>query len=67
MAADSESSEKMKLIAGVVILVLAAGLLVWNFLPEPPPPGAIDPAASDAPAAPAPGEPPPKNRARAPQ
>jgi hypothetical protein len=56
----------MKLIAGVVILVLAVGLLVWNFLPEPPPPNAVT-GTGDVPVAPAPGEPPPMNRARAPQ
>jgi hypothetical protein len=67
MAADSDSSQKVKLIAAAVILAIAVGLLVWNFLPEPPPPGAIDPAAAETPQTPAPGEPPPKNRARAPQ
>ncbi len=66
MSADSDSSQKMKLIAGIVILVLAVGLLVWNFLPEPPPPNAVT-GTGDVPVAPAPGEPPPMNRARAPQ
>lgn len=56
----------MKLIAGGVILVLALGLLVWNFLPEAPPPGAVSGDEATA-AEPSPDEPPPKNRARAPQ
>ena len=66
MSLEMDSSQKMKLIAGGVILVLALGLLVWNFLPEAPPPGAVsgDEAAA---AEPSPDEPPPKNRARAPQ